>query len=207
MSPPPPLAEEEEDPDPFRQSLLPEDEDEDSEPPPEVMTQPLQIRKDSRGTPLASPPVHSGSPRSAVTFTQQQMFGHGRRASGGVPVGAGVGIGTSPSIAARSPPTQRMMTSAELNMKSHILDPSRRGPASVDSDSDEEDELHRTGGPLMAAMGMGASQSYAVSSEMEQGLAGSLQLSSRRMDMSQGRGGSAVMEESDEMYPGSGFFK
>lgn len=142
-----------------------------------------------------------------MTFTRQQMFGQGRRMSGGVPVGAGVGIGASPSMVSRSPPTQRMMTSAELNMKSHILDPSRRGPASVDSDeSDEESELHRTGGPLMAAMGMGASQSYAVSSEMEQGLAGSLQLSSRRMDMS-GRGGSAVMEESDEMYPGSGFFK
>jgi hypothetical protein len=102
-----------------------------------------------------------------------------------------------------------MITSAEMNMKSHFLDPSRKGPASIDSDeSDEDEELGHTGGPLMAAMGMGASQSYAVSSEMGQGLAGSLQLSSRRMDTSRsGRGGSAVMEESDEMFPGSGFFK
>lgn len=126
-----------------------------------------------------------------------------------MPAGAGVGLGAGPSTFSRSPPTQRMTTSAEMNMKSHFLDPSRKGPASIDSDeSDEDEELGHTGGPLMAAMGMGASQSYAVSSEMEQGLAGSLQLSSRRMDMSRsGRGGSAVMEESDDMFPGSGFFK
>ncbi|KAF5323828.1 hypothetical protein D9611_008294 [Ephemerocybe angulata] len=186
LAPPPPLVEEEA-PDPFKQSfVVDEEEDEDDDPP--QITQPLQLRRDSRGGPAVAPVILSSSPRSMAAFAaqQQQPFGHARRPSAGV-----AGLASSFS---RSPPTQRMMTSAELNMKSHVFDPARRGPPSVDS-SDEEGDSR-----IMEPLGSGnVGASYAVSSEMEQG---SLQLSSQMQRSRRSDG----LEESD-MFPGSGFFK
>ncbi|KAF6763525.1 plasma-membrane choline transporter-domain-containing protein [Ephemerocybe angulata] len=170
LAPPPPLVEEEA-PDPFKQSFVADEEEDEDDDPPQT-TQPLQLRRESRGGPAVAPVILSSSPRSMAAFAQQQQ----------------------PRSVMRGDRVLRMMTSAELNMKSHVFDPARRGPPSVDS-SDEEGDSR-----LMEPLGSGnVGASYAVSSEMEQG---SLQLSSQMQRSRRSDG----LEESD-MFPGSGFFK
>ncbi|RXW13747.1 hypothetical protein EST38_g12105 [Candolleomyces aberdarensis] len=202
--PPPPLAEE--DPDPFKSSFV-EDEDED----PLEVTQPLHLRRDNSRSGSASIAL-STSPRSIAAF-KQPTFGHSSRLASDTH-----SAGPS-SLTGRSPPSNRMMTSAELNMKSHILDPSRRSAVLSDSSDEDEDEDEDDGVDSRVHVGrqQQSGMSYAVASEMEQGLSsmqmmgsssmGSQGASRRAEQRGQGQGGSsAMMEESEDLFPGSGFF-
>lgn len=101
-------------------------------------------------------------------------------------------------------------------MKSHILDPSRRSAVLSDS-SDEEDEDGEFDSRVHVGRQQQSGMSYAVASEMEQGLSSMQMMESSSMgsqgagmradQRGQGQGrSSAMMEESEDLFPGSGFF-
>ncbi|TFK23466.1 hypothetical protein FA15DRAFT_681165 [Coprinopsis marcescibilis] len=155
-----------------------------------------------------SPPVnvnafmHQRNRHSGGSFSRSPPVGFG---------GVGIGVGTLGGVGnpvGRTPPAgpsqaqERMLSSAEMNMKSHVLEGQGRGKGglggSIDVDSDGDDH-----GSLTDLYGRGSRQSAMEEEDVNPFEAGG--------DMESGMGASrsvradGELDESD-LYPGSGFF-